>query len=412
MWGSRMNLWQCPHPTLFLKEICLSLEKGDAHCIVSLPERLIPAFQEEFRAYWKEFWGDLPLLALEEETELTDAMFPFFATETPPINLIDLTEGFVRGSKTLAVVLPATPHSNEKEFFLFLNHLAAHAKNRRDNGLTMNWNMLVIAPADRPMPNPDIGLRCFYWWGHLHNSDVEYAIESAFSDIFRNGIRQEQLAYWWLYPLCKGLSSGDPELVEHIIRDFPKDIETLIATLKKHELNTEENGQLVRNFLEAPQYTPKSNDYPRGILAKLWHKGIIDLDCSGRLVIHPAALLAAGQVENLEELVIRGQMFFFLPLVQDVHNILSRQVEKHLGNVLEEFFPDDGAFDSARYEIGPFYAFLSYLYKEKGKSVPYHILDTAKKWRELRNDIAHIKMLSYQTIECALAAYEKLLKMN
>ena len=407
-----MNLWQCPHPALFLKEICSNLEKVDTHCIVSLPERLIPSFQEELCAYWGDIWGDLPILTLDEETELTNAMSPYFATEDPITNLMGLTECVLRGSSTLAVVLTEKPHSKEQEFFCFLNYLAAHAKNSRDNGHCLNWNMLVIAPADRPIPNPDVGLRCFYWWGHLHNSDVEYAIEFAFKDIFRNGTHQEKLAYWWLYPLCKGLSSGDPELVEHIIRDFPRDIETLIATLKKHELNTEENGQLVRNFLEAPQYTPKSNDYPRGILAKLWHKGIIDLDCSGRLAIHPAALLAAGQVENLEELVIRGQMFFFLPLVQDVHNLLSRRVEKHLGNVLEEFFPEDGAFDSARYEIGPFYAFLSYLYKEKGKSVPYHILDTAKKWRELRNDIAHIKMLSCQTIECALAAYENLLKMN
>lgn len=388
------------------------MEKVDTHCVVSLPQRLIPSFQEEFRAYWKDLWGHLPVLTLEEETELPNAISSFFHTEELTINLADLTECTLRGYSTLAVVLPGQPHPKEQDFFRFLNHLAAHAKNCRDNGLSLNWNMLVIAPADRPLPNPDVGLTCFYWWGQLHNSDVEYAIESAFKDILKNGIRQEKLAYWWLYPLCKGLSSGDPELVDHIIRDFPKDFETLITTLKKHELNTEENGHLVRNFLEAPHYTSKSNDYPRGFLAKLWHKSIIDLDYRGGLAIHPAALLAAGQVENLEELVIRGQMFFFLPLVQDVHNLLSRLVEKHLGGILEDWLPDDGSLATARYEIGPFYAFLSYLYNEKGKSVPYYIIDTTKKWRDLRNDIAHIKMLSYKKIEDAFTAYEKLLTMN
>lgn len=92
--------------------------------------------------------------------------------------------------------------------------------------------------------------------------------------------------------------------------------------------------------------------------------------------------------------------------------MLSRQVEKHLGGVLEEWIPDDGSLNSARYEIGPFSAFLSYLYKERHRSVPHHIVETARKWRDLRNDLAHINMLSYQKVSDAFNLYDKLFKLN
>lgn len=409
-----MILWQCPHPALFVKEVCETLDTLQDHCIVSMPSRLIPSFQEELVSYWKSTKGDyIRLHLLENETPLGDALAPLFSSGSEVSSLVDLKKNLLRGASTLVVTLPKQPLPIEKEFFDFLiNDLMAHAKNCRDNAETLLWNMLVIAPADRKIPSQDIGLKVFLWWGRLHNSDVEYAIEDAFRNSFGLETKKKTLDYWWLYPVCKGISRSDPDLVEMVYRNAPQGMDDLMVVLSEHELNTEENGNLVKAFLDLDnsRYKLTLNALPQGLAAKLWHKGILDLTFQGDITLHPAALLAAGYKNKLEKLIVQGQMQFFLPLVQEVHTLLWNKVEEYWGGNLEDLIPKDENLDSARDEIGPFYALLGYLYHEKSKSIPHVLLSAVKRWRQLRNDIAHIKILSRQTIDDALTSYEEILE--
>ncbi len=409
-----MILWQCPHPALFVKEVCETLDTLQDHCIVSMPSRLIPNFQEELIFYCKSTRGGnyIQLHQLEKAPPLRDALAPLFS-DSKASSLADLKNKWLIGASTLIVTLPDQPLFIEKEFFDFLiNDLMAHAKNCRDNAETLLWNMLVIAPADRKIPSQDIGLKVFLWWGRLHNSDVEYAIEDAFRNSFGLETKKKTLDYWWLYPVCKGISRSDPDLVEMVYRNAPQGMDDLMVVLSEHELNTEENGNLVKAFLDLDnsRYKLTLNALPQGLAAKLWHKGILDLTFQGDITLHPAALLAAGYKNKLEKLIVQGQMQFFLPLVQEVHTLLWNKVEEYWGGNLEDLIPKDKNLESARDEIGPFYALLSYLYQKKGKSIPRVLHSAVKRWRQLRNDIAHIKMLSRQTIDDALTSYEEILE--
>lgn len=409
-----MNLWQCPHPALFLKDICDSLESRQDHCIVSMPERLIPSFLDELIPVWSVTHNSPKQVRLENNSSLIDILSPLFLLDSAPPALDDLKGLLLKGAEMLVVVLPEVPLPIEKEFFdILLKDLMAYAKNCRDNDLRLDWTMLVIAPAGRKIPDQDIGLKCFRWWGYLHNSDVEYAVEDTLRASLGTGTKKERLAYWWIYPLCKGIAMSDPELVEMICQSVPQDMNELMHALADHELNTEENGKLVRAFLDtAPRYTLSRNIPPQGLAAELWHKGILDINCQGNVALHPAALLAAACQDELEKLVIHGQMQFFLPLVQEVHTLLYHKVEELVGGDLKAWIAENKDLESAQSEIGPFYAFLSYLNKEKGKRVPPKLISAAKKWRDFRNNIAHINMLSRQVIDDAFNSYEDILAMS
>ncbi len=404
-----MNLWRCPHPALFLQEICDALDAMQNHGVVTVPARLIPSFQETLTDRWS---GTRPIrtLKLDGRTALVDALSPLFHTGGGTVSLAGLKDLALKGSSTLAVTLPASPCRAESELFDFLKgDLAPHAERTRRRGGFLDWNLLVVAPADRDAPAAVPGLRSFRWWGSLRHSDLEYAIEDAFRDIFGANARQDQIRWWWLYPLCRGIGAGWPELVDTLCRDTPEDMDALMDVLAKHDLHTAENGRLVRDFLNGAAHAPSRGEPPRGPAAELWRRGLLDLDGDGDFAPHPAALLAAGRRDDLVRMVVRAQTQFFLPMVQKVHRLLRRQVEAQMACDLEELIPPNSNLDAARDEVGILYALLAEMHQVRGKPVHPHVVEAARHWSELRNSAAHFDLLPLEAVREALSLYEELL---
>lgn len=397
-----MSLWYSPHPKAFLREICQVVGAEKEHCVVSIPQHLLPSFREELLSYGRKSLGDFQVLQLNPQVGLLGNLAPLFNIDAGgDVKLSDLPEITLLRCRNLVIFPPEKPLSWEEEFLAFVDTMAAHAKYCKDHGKHMLWSMLIVIPAGSKMPHEDIGLRVLYWWGRLHVSDLEYAIESNFG----TSEAQEYHLYCWFYALCKGVASGDPRLVELFRQQVPIDVDTLVNALADHELCTEENARLVTSYLNSCEYSLTRDVIPKGVAAELWHCGILDFDCFGKLSLHPAALVAAQKIDVLERLVVKGQMQVYLPLAQEVHEFLYRKIEDLLGYGWDS--RDKGNFPSVKSEIGPFSFYISKYFKDK---LPKDIIKVAQGWRDLRNSIAHAQMIPFDMAVSRVMAYQKLLR--
>lgn len=397
-----MSLWYSPHPKAFLREICQVVGTEREHCAVSIPQHLIPSFREELLSYGRKSLGELQVLQLNPQVGLWGNLAPLFNIDAGgDKKLSDLPEMTLPRCRNLVIFPSEKPLSWEEEFLAFVDTMAAHAKYCKDQGKRMLWSMLIVIPAGSKMPHEDIGLRVLYWWGRLHVSDLEYAIESNFGA----SEAQEYHLYCWFYALCKGVASGDPRLVELFQQQVPIDVDSLVNALAGHELCTEENARLVMSYLNSSKYSLTRDVVPQGIAAELWHCGILDFDCYGKPSLHPAALVAAQKIDVLERLVVKGQMQVYLPLVQEVHEFLYNKIECLLG------YKWDGrnkkSFSSIKSEIGPFSVYINRRFKDV---LPKDILREALEWRDLRNSIAHAQMIPFDMAVSRVMAYQKLLR--
>lgn len=397
-----MSIWYSPHPKAFLREICTALATEKEHCAVSVPQYLLSSFRDELISYGRKSLGQLRIPQIDPQSSLEQNLCPLFIFHhEDEAGIASLPEATLSECRTLVIFLPETPLPWEDEFFAFVNHMVAHAKFCKDQDVHMPWSLLLVIPSGRRMPREDIGLKVFHWWGRLHVSDLEYAIEQ----VLGAAEVEEKHLYYWFYALCKGLASSDPGLVDFFLEALPTDMDSLVKALSLHELNTRENGQLVLSYLNAPHCHLDRHAPPQGAMAPLWHRGILDIDCYGRTALHPAALLAAGQTAELERLAVSGQMQVFLPLAQEVHSLLYRKIEHILGpgwgRLNAENFP---ALDS---EIGPLSHYLYTYYRSK---LPIFLLNTAKHWRDLRNSIAHANMIPFAVALQAVRDYLCLLE--
>lgn len=397
-----MSIWYSPHPKGFLRKLCQALATADEHCAVTIPRHLLQSFQEELLSYGRKSLGELVSLRLDPDGTLLQNLSPLFTLSNKQEAILsELADVPLKRCRTLAIFLPETLLPWEDEFFTFVDEMTAHAKACKDQSRDLSWCMLVVIPFGRKVPREDIGLKLFHWWGCVHVSDVEYAIERAFGCYEE----KERHLYCWFYALCKGVASMDPGLVDVFLQNLPTNIDSLIQCLRTHELNTKENGDLVQNYFRRTPPRLSRNEIPREYAAELWQHGILDIDSEGRPSLHPGALVAANQIEELERLVVKGQMQVYLPLVQEVHSFIYRKAEYWLGSGWDAKHKE--AYPTLNSEIGPLAFCLENNYRKK---IDRQYIETAKKWREIRNSIAHAQMIPFKNAVKAVADYQFLLE--
>lgn len=386
------TIWIGPRVRAFMDEICKELFTGHEHCALVLPERYHDSFLIAFRKYVQNTTSSLHILNLMPGCALLPSLVPAFCDDEIAVNQPwQLLEAHTRQNAVPVLAIPATYHDNELGDFVCSLRDGANAALSR--GEALNWRMLFVITPNYNFPNEAPGLRYFHWWGKLHPSDLEFAIEG---ESLRRGLGIA--AHSWFYSLCRGLCEIALELVSPIFEQAPTTFSEVLDILTEHPLSTGSSAAIVLNHMNQPAVAVSRNKLPPAELTRAWQAGLLDMGCHGRLQIHPAALLAAGMTDAIGALIHSGQLQVYFPYVQEVLHLLHHRLDNTLGSGWKQKV--EGNPD----EIG---ALQFFVYNERKKNCHiYEEADLAFIWWNIRNRLAHHTMLDAREVMKGLALYE------
>ncbi len=396
-----MNLWSCPSAQEFMRDICSSMRTRDQFVCFVLPDPLRDGFIDAFVNYSDNYLGDVPVCTLERREHLDS---DFLASFFPGKNLVSLADSFDHAGKSTYLLLTFPCDMDDSEGFCksFLEELVSLAEKRRKSGGTLLWRLLIVLPGHMRWPEASDCLVQRFWWGKLHPSDTEYAIEHCCQEVYQGSLKEWE--YLWIYSLCQGLAVTDPLMALRIFQNLPLDLQEIQALLADHPLMHVENSvrqAIVRADTEAgTRYSPVSP--PEGDIRTLWSIGALDIRENGISVLHPAAVCVANRVSSLERLVVQGQIKVYFPIVQEVHTFLCAQLRKACG---DDWHRRSDDFQNLKDEIGGLPRYMSsYL---KGLHDP-DLFTLAIKWRSIRNILAHGQSIQCQQAVEACRLYDEL----
>lgn len=397
-----MNTWQCPHPRAFLEKIWGALHEGDRHLVIQMPGWQIDAFLEEFNAIGlhnrESFIITDSNAYLEPEEYIKRSLKKEIELTPENYSHLELTV------ENIILRMPDDPDDNLLAKWLeFYDKLArsardyqeAHQDGTRGRRFPLLWRTLTLMPAHFPSPTPETSLE-IYLNDRIYQSDLEYAIESCCEDM---GIR-DLGSMLWLSSLCQGLALNDLNLCNHIFDNLPlsmDEIEDLLRDYPVIRLDTD-----MRNAVIALDDNGARHVCNRTILSCLRDYGLLEYDCHDMERLHPAALAQARRPASIEKMVNKGQIKIYFPVVQEVLNFIIGHLTRACGPDWHKHDPKN--FPTVDREIGPLPAYMRQYLRAYCSA---ELIVLAEKWRDLRNRIAHGKMLDFVMAREAVKLYQK-----
>ncbi|MBQ7607090.1 MAG: hypothetical protein IJU76_03880 [Desulfovibrionaceae bacterium] len=386
-----MNLWACPSAREFMHDVCSLVRTSEQFVCLVLPDPHRAGFIEAFVRYADNYLGQVSVCTLANTSTLdADFLASFFPEILDASLAISLASS---GTSTyLLLTFPCDLDDSDGACRAFLENLVQLAKERKKTGGILLWRLIVVWPAHLPWPHGGEGLVVRFWWGQLHPSDTEYAIEHCCREVYRDELKEWE--YLWLYSLCQGLAVMDPLLSLRIFQELPLDLEEIQSLLADHPLMRVAPSirqAIVRVDTQGASRLSRTEP-PEGDIRTLWSIGALDIRENGLTALHPAAVCVANRISSLEKLVVAGQIKVFFPIVQEVHSFLCSQLRKVCGDCWHK---KDKTFQNLNDEIGGLPRYMSeYL---KGQHDP-DLYSLAVQWRNIRNSLAH-----GQSISCRMA---------
>jgi hypothetical protein len=265
--------------------------------------------------------------------------------------------------------------------------------------------LLVMVTPLFPAVKSELFLSVHHWWAMT--SDIDHL--TAFNELARlDNLEAEPVAeLWWLKSLCQGLCHDDVALMRLLISRKPKTAEELAAALAAHPLH-EAGRRLQSKAARAPARPPlrlgsRPPIPPNGLDRELWAEGL--LFCDPEISPHP--VLMDG--DQLRQAINRGQVRVLLPLVAQMRSLLQETIERIFGTgVWMIHVPDEGRRQDLWSEINP----LAYFVRDGLPASSRYTAATRRTtsefafaWREIRNTVAHYKMLPYEVLEEGFRLY-------
>ena len=382
-----------PNLNIFLEEICASLRERASCATIVAPRRYHEDLSLAFRKYAENFLNLVYTVDVTGGESLLGALIPRFCEGDSPPSLTSLFDLPTRDGATLLVKYP--PENFSGEFLTFAEEAASRSRTAATTNQPLLWSMVFIVPPDADFPAEDAGFARFYWWGKRYQSDLEYIIE-------REIIPRDygNPASRWFYALCKGVCEGAPELVPNLLAKEPAGLDDIVDVLRSSPVYNEENRRIALDYLEkySPPHTRTA--LPQDFAAEAWAAGILDIGCQGQPRLHPAALLAARGAEYVEKLVVRGQCQVYIPMVPEATRVITESAERKLG-------PDwNRGIEEETLEIGGLHYHLNNTLSGWSRGLREEI-ELAKYWRELRNELAHYKMIEARLALFAVAKLDE-----
>jgi hypothetical protein len=403
-----MNVWTLPSSRRFVAQVADRIAAQQC-CIVILPEGMnSKEFIEAFDRH-----PDLAKYGLCTYTEAEpDEHFAqsirqnFDIEQSTPINFDELLSTSV-GSSFLVIRIPSANCAAVQTMGESLRQIAKIVKRKKDAGDLVAWTLLVVTPAALPLPESDVSMDIMCWQGKWRKADVE----TAFDECIRHSPPADDTLGWWLYALCLGIGTTDPTICLELFRETPRDMESLVDFLRRHPAAAR-TTQAYKNSIIAldqqSQHPPGPIRYYSPMVGAekqaLWGLGLLDLNESGELVIHPAALVSANRLSSLERMVCQGQQQVFLPLVHSVLRYLHTKIFKECGNDWHKKGQGD-TWETLEYDIGPLPKYLKEFLRH---CCPANIQDAAVAWREVRHTVAHNTFLPFGRLHKAMGTLKRI----
>ena len=425
-----MNIWYCPSGKGFLRDIRHAAEDS-CHSVAIIPPTVdIEAFVNELGRYLTKKWGDVHVFSVDNEQSLLDGlrqimnMNDMYATngsdgmngmddmddmddDIPAWSMDELVQmSSNAGACLLAQVDGALSAEGTEALHRELKSLVQATKRWKEQGNSTYWQLVLALPATVDLPcQSDVFVRDFACWGWLRPADLEYAIDLCIDDLcIRQSLSQDSATWFWICALCRSLAGMDPTLASPLLQTTPRTMEDIQALLERQP------AAALAERLKSDVHQMEEQRHcftglwpaqpPTRLAEKLWRAGLYNLNCHGRPCLHPVALAVCKRSRTLEQMVVRGQIQVYLPMVQEVHHFLLDV----LGNLLPDWQQNIGSgYEGYHWDIGPLVACL----QTSVPCCPPELVTLARLWRDVRNLLAHNKFLPFDRAIDACRAYEE-----
>ena len=410
-----MTIWECPHPEKFLDEIFSTLQNGDRHVLIHLPIWRLAGFQD---ALWDA-----------SQSRRLHLHFPEAPNARRPLELMRglslKPDDFQAAdpaswepkSENIALAIPSELNAGEvKEWLGFIEAAAASGRefHERMGGLEkegallpLPWRLIFLAPAHFPSPKPETSLEIFLASGLCGQSDLEWAVERCASD---QGGRLEASSRLWLESICKGVAMRDVGLCASVFKALPLDLPDVMDMLMAypfHELGKE----LAREVIAVDEGNEQGPESWRA-RERLREMGILDLDCRGWEALHPSALAQANRRQTVEGLLRQGQVRVYFPLAQDAHSFIVQKLDKCCDPDWRrkslQWHKETNQYvneSDTCLGIGPL---AEYMARHLKGVCGGDLLELARLWQNIRNEIAHDRLLKFEDTVDAVDLFEEM----
>lgn len=406
--------WTLPGARRFLDQVVRALSNGQ-HVILRLPkhvieqrpleslnQRLAEADLGSITRHWISDEVE-PSRALARATRFEDEEAPLsvlLENQSPPSNFIAL------------LGLPNEEEPYHREWRRLLKRAGENAQNYKERAQPP---FLIIAVASPRMPVPDENVRLvhFSWWGVLSQIDIDQVVEED----LRASPPERSADHYWLRALCRGLAGTQPKLARQLLERNPKTLQQLLDFLRPPDPVSEE----VEESFQIPSYKKKftflgeaMNPPPtQAARLRLWDDGWLDWEAEYGMRLNVYALAHRDQGNKIERRLWQGQSKILLPLVEQVRHLIVNKLRKKYG-------VDDWSYqivkkvkeaqerEALETEIGPLAYHLRRASKQRGAL--RDLANVAEKWRDLRNELAHMNVVKYEALLSALEAARTLVR--
>lgn len=286
----------------------------------------------------------------------------------------------------------------------FSRHLSKMSKETNLLEGEIEVQFVVLASPGDTLPNSDLYLTIHPWWGVVGELDVEVAVEEQLID----SPPPLWTDHYWIRSICKGLAQGDPDLGKRLVEDMPKTLNDISEVLTDYiDFDSAPHTQF---DMKASFYGEPLDCLPKGKMTPHWRCGCLNcVDGIGQQIHSSLVATEANGSCEIERRVWQGQQKVLWPVVEQVRISIISSLEDRFGaswmkRIGKGVDVDRQALET---EIG---ALSHVVFKHRARSprdIPNNYTLLAKEWKDIRNQLAHCEMLSYETVKNGLIMFRK-----
>lgn len=403
-------MWDYPGAVRFLSAVVDSLESGK-HVMVVCPEPLRRAnpLGEIGRVAFRRGIGSLTRIRVGPEVRPDPLEALTVALELPPPHPVEAEDLFSRTDVPSSLIaLEGVDEGDDTRQFAFsrlLLRAGVHAQVAGD----VPFCAITLVSPHFPLPSANVRLDHHVWWGCAGRADLDLAVERAFEDFPPPSATD----WYWGWALCRGIGGWDVRLVRQLAESLPRNLEEITTLLQEgHGSDLDDlpdfNSEKHPFSLLGDRVPPPPRD---GDPKRLWDMGFLDWVPGQGLVEHSTLPALQGRSGVLERRIWSGQMDLVMPLIERVRLSLIRWLERQYGESWPKVLGialSLEADEAVHSEIG---ALAHHAFRHPpGGSAGRCAADLAWAWRDIRNQLAHVRPLSYEMLEYGITLFQAFLR--
>lgn len=280
--------------------------------------------------------------------------------------------------------------------------------------------LCMVAPAhavSSRVPHDSAGLSVRRWWGMPSTLEMQLLCR-----VGEDGTSQEPRGRWREFQL-PALAGSDVVLADFLWDRIFSGIARLVESI--HEFGRDNYGwtedKLIQWKVSEVLLDRENHGYhglgPPERMENLWGLGVLWWTPEYGIEVHTAALGMLGRKEDLIHRIWRGQTPLLLPFIDRVRLAICSYITEHYGdNWPVRWWPPPGPEDEAAVKKSPLacsWGHLGVLLGDcDGLRQERRWLPLVTRMRQIRNELAHYRAVSFGDFEMLWAQYQHARKMG